>query len=143
MRLKELLARLAEHGVRFSVIGGVALIARGVQRATADLDIATPRAAFNALSSPPRIVELEEQVCGDDFQLLVLFEETLALLHRRLDGGRGEGRAVTCAPSTEGPLVDSLPPADDVDLRSLAHFTKKLEDGCGRERRRHSRGEES
>lgn len=43
MRLRELLARLAEHQVRFSVIGGVALIARGVQRSTEDLDIAYAR----------------------------------------------------------------------------------------------------
>ena len=43
MKLRELLARLAEHQVRFSVIGGVALIARGVQRATEDLDIAYAR----------------------------------------------------------------------------------------------------
>ena len=43
MKLQELLARLADHHVRFSVIGGVALIARGVQRATEDLDIAYAR----------------------------------------------------------------------------------------------------
>ncbi len=43
MKLRELLARLAEHQVRFSVIGGVALISRGVQRATEDLDIAYAR----------------------------------------------------------------------------------------------------
>jgi len=43
MRLRELLDRLAEGKVRFSVIGGVALIARGVQRSTEDLDIAYAR----------------------------------------------------------------------------------------------------
>jgi len=43
MKLRELLARLADNGVRFSVIGGVALVARGVQRATEDLDIAYAR----------------------------------------------------------------------------------------------------
>lgn len=43
MKLRQLLARLAEHDVRFSVIGGVALIARGVQRSTEDLDIAYAR----------------------------------------------------------------------------------------------------
>lgn len=41
MKLRQLLALLAEHEVRFAVIGGVALIARGVQRSTVDLDIAT------------------------------------------------------------------------------------------------------
>jgi hypothetical protein len=43
MKLRELLARLAEDRVRFVVIGGVALIARGAQRATEDLDIAYAR----------------------------------------------------------------------------------------------------
>lgn len=43
MKLQQLLARLTEAGVRFSIIGGVALIARGVQRATEDLDIAYAR----------------------------------------------------------------------------------------------------
>src|SRR5690242_12070367 len=43
MKLRELLGRLAEHQVRFAVIGGVALIARGAQRSTEDLDIAYAR----------------------------------------------------------------------------------------------------
>jgi hypothetical protein len=43
MKLQALLQRLVEHQVRFSVIGGVALIARGVQRSTEDLDIAYAR----------------------------------------------------------------------------------------------------
>lgn len=43
MKLQQLLARLTDAGVRFSIIGGVALIARGVQRATEDLDIAYAR----------------------------------------------------------------------------------------------------
>ena len=47
MKLKELLALLVEHGVRFSVIGGVALIARGVQRSTEDLDIVYARDRYN------------------------------------------------------------------------------------------------
>jgi len=38
MKLREILRRLVEHDVRFSVIGGVALVARGVQRSTEDLD---------------------------------------------------------------------------------------------------------
>jgi hypothetical protein len=43
MKLRELLGLLASAGVRFSVIGGVALVARGVQRGTEDLDIAYAR----------------------------------------------------------------------------------------------------
>jgi hypothetical protein len=43
MKLRDLLQRLADAGVRFSVIGGVALIARGVQRSTEDLDVAYAR----------------------------------------------------------------------------------------------------
>lgn len=43
MKLQALLKQLVDHRVRFVVIGGVALIARGVQRATEDLDIAYAR----------------------------------------------------------------------------------------------------
>jgi hypothetical protein len=43
MKLRELLGCLADAQVRFVVIGGVALIARGVERSTADLDIAYAR----------------------------------------------------------------------------------------------------
>jgi hypothetical protein len=43
MKLQELLKRLVDHQVRFVVIGGVALIARGIQRSTEDLDIAYAR----------------------------------------------------------------------------------------------------
>jgi len=49
MKLRDLLVRLAEHQVRFSVIGGIALIARGVQRATEDLDIAYARDRENLI----------------------------------------------------------------------------------------------
>ena len=43
MKLRQLLALLSERDVRFVVIGGVALIARGVQRSTEDLDVAYAR----------------------------------------------------------------------------------------------------
>lgn len=43
MKLQALLKLLVDSQVRFSVIGGVALIARGVQRSTEDLDIAYAR----------------------------------------------------------------------------------------------------
>jgi hypothetical protein len=43
MRLQELLRGLTDGGVRFAVIGGVALVARGVQRSTEDLDVAYAR----------------------------------------------------------------------------------------------------
>jgi len=43
MLLTDLLRRLVDHRVRFCVIGGVALVARGVNRATEDLDIAYAR----------------------------------------------------------------------------------------------------
>ena len=64
MKLRELLALLVEHEVRFSVIGGVALIARGVQRSTEDLDIAYAR----------------------DRQNLTRLAEALAPIHPRLRG---------------------------------------------------------
>jgi hypothetical protein len=43
MILTDLLKRLVEHQVRFSVIGGVALVIRGVNRTTEDLDISYAR----------------------------------------------------------------------------------------------------
>ena len=43
MQLTELLKLLVDHEVRFSVIGGVALLARGAQRTTEDLDVAYAR----------------------------------------------------------------------------------------------------
>ncbi len=43
MKLQALLARLADHQVRFVIIGGVALVSRGVQRSTEDLDISYAR----------------------------------------------------------------------------------------------------
>lgn len=64
MKLRELLALLVEHEVRFSVIGGVALIARGVQRSTEDLDIAYAR----------------------DRQNLARLAQALAPIHPRLRG---------------------------------------------------------
>jgi hypothetical protein len=68
MKLQELLRRLGEAGVRFSVIGGVALIARGVQRATEDLDIAYAR----------------------DRENLARLAEALRPLHPRLRGVPGD-----------------------------------------------------
>jgi hypothetical protein len=68
MKLRELLTLLAGSGVRFSVIGGVALIARGVQRATEDLDIAYARDRDN----------------------LARLAATLAPIHPRLRGVPGD-----------------------------------------------------
>lgn len=68
MKLRALLALLAEHEVRFSVIGGVALIARGVQRTTEDLDIAYAR----------------------DRQNLARLAGALAAIHPRLRGVPGD-----------------------------------------------------
>ena len=68
MKLQELLRRLVDQGVRFSVIGGVALIARGVQRATEDLDIAYAR----------------------DRENLARLADALAPIHPRLRGVEGD-----------------------------------------------------
>ncbi len=43
VQLTQLLRLLVEHRVRFAVIGGVALLARGAQRTTEDLDISYAR----------------------------------------------------------------------------------------------------
>jgi len=64
MRLQDLMSCLVASGARFSIIGGVALVARGVQRSTEDLDIAYAR----------------------DRQNLDLLAAALAPLHPRLRG---------------------------------------------------------
>lgn len=64
MRLRELLRRLADHRVRFSVIGGVALIARGVQRSTEDLDIAYARDRENLANLAAALASLHPKLRG-------------------------------------------------------------------------------
>lgn len=64
MKLRELLARLVEHEVRFSVIGGVALIARGVQRSTEDLDIAYARDRQNLTRLASALEGIHPQLRG-------------------------------------------------------------------------------
>lgn len=93
MRLTELLARLVNGGVRFSVIGGVALIARGIQRATEDLDIAYSRDRDN----------------------LARLSATLAPLHPRLRGVPAELPFVLNEPSLRSGLNFTL----DTDLGPL------------------------
>ncbi len=64
MQLRDLLARLTEHQVRFVIIGGVALIARGVQRATEDLDIAYARDRQNLRSLATALAPLHPRLRG-------------------------------------------------------------------------------
>lgn len=64
MQLRELLNRLTEQNVRFSVIGGVALIARGVQRATEDLDIAYARDRANLAHLAAALAPLHPRLRG-------------------------------------------------------------------------------
>ena len=94
MKLRELLKRLTEHKVRFVVIGGVALIARGVQRATEDLDIAYAR----------------------DRENLSRLADALASIHPKLRGVEGELPFVLDEASLRSglnfPLVTDLGPRD-------------------------------
>ena len=64
MRLRELLAQLSNAQVRFVVIGGVALIARGVERATADLDVAYARDRANLSRLASVLAPLHPRVRG-------------------------------------------------------------------------------
>lgn len=64
MKLRELLGLLTEAGVRFSVIGGVALIVRGVQRATEDLDIAYARDRENLTRLAGALAPLHPRLRG-------------------------------------------------------------------------------
>jgi hypothetical protein len=75
MKLRELLAQLVEHHVRFSVIGGVALIARGVQRATEDLDIAYARDRENLANLAAALKPLHPRLRGVPADLPFVLDE--------------------------------------------------------------------
>ena len=75
MKLRELLAKLAEHQVRFSVIGGVALIARGVQRSTEDLDIAYARDRENLSRLAAALQSLHPRLRGVPADLPFVLDE--------------------------------------------------------------------
>ena len=75
MKLRELLARLAEHQVRFSVIGGVALIARGVQRSTEDLDIAYARDRENLARLVAALAPIHPRLRGAPAELPFVLDE--------------------------------------------------------------------
>jgi hypothetical protein len=64
VKLRQLLALLAEHEVRFVVIGGVALIARGVQRSTEDLAIAYARDRENLARLATALTSIHPRLRG-------------------------------------------------------------------------------
>ncbi|MEM6559431.1 MAG: nucleotidyl transferase AbiEii/AbiGii toxin family protein [Myxococcota bacterium] len=75
MKLRELLKRLTEHKVRFVVIGGVALIARGVQRATEDLDIAYARDRENLSRLADALASIHPKLRGVEGELPLVLDE--------------------------------------------------------------------
>lgn len=75
MKLRELLALLADNGVRFSVIGGVALIARGVQRSTEDLDIAYARDRENLAKLARALTPIRPRLRGVPADLPFVLDE--------------------------------------------------------------------
>ncbi|MEM9695176.1 MAG: nucleotidyl transferase AbiEii/AbiGii toxin family protein [Myxococcota bacterium] len=75
MKLRALLARLVEFEVRFVIIGGVALIARGVQRATEDLDIAYARDRQNLSRLASALASLNPSLRGVEGNLPFVLDE--------------------------------------------------------------------
>ncbi len=75
MKLRELLALLVEHEVRFSIIGGVALIARGVQRSTEDLDIAYARDRQNLARLAQALHQVHPKLRGVPADLPFVLDE--------------------------------------------------------------------
>jgi hypothetical protein len=75
MKLKELLARLVEKQVRFSVIGGVALVARGVERSTEDLDIAYARDRENLARLASTLAPIHPRLRGVSAELPFVLDE--------------------------------------------------------------------
>jgi hypothetical protein len=64
MSIRALLEVLTAQGVRFSVIGGVALIARGVQRSTQDLDVSYSRDRENIVRLATALAPIHPRLRG-------------------------------------------------------------------------------
>jgi hypothetical protein len=78
MKLQQLIAVLSDADIRFSVIGGVALIARGVQRSTEDLDISYARDRENLKRLAAALAPIHPRLRGIEGDLpFVLDEATL------------------------------------------------------------------
>ena len=78
MKLQQLIALLSDAKIRFSVIGGVALIARGVQRSTEDLDISYARDRENLKRLADALAPIHPRLRGVEGELpFVLDEATL------------------------------------------------------------------
>ncbi len=75
MKVLELLLLLQRHQVRFSVIGGIALIARGVQRSTEDLDIAYARDRENLSRLVAALRDIHPRLRGVPADLPFVFDE--------------------------------------------------------------------
>lgn len=75
MKVLELLQLLQQHRVRFSVIGGIALIARGVQRSTEDLDIAYARDRENLSRLVGALRDIHPRLRGVPAELPFVFDE--------------------------------------------------------------------
>jgi hypothetical protein len=75
MQLRALLTLLVDQQVRFSVIGGVALIARGVQRSTQDLDIAYARDRQNLARLASALQPLHPKLRGVPGELPFVLDE--------------------------------------------------------------------
>jgi len=76
MQLRVLLTLLVDQKIRFSVIGGVALIARGVQRATQDLDIAYARDRQNLARLAAALKPLHPKLRGVPGDLPFVLDES-------------------------------------------------------------------
>ena len=74
MTLRELLRQLTVNNVRFVVIGGVALVSRGAQRSTEDLDIAYARDRENLQRLATALEPLHPKLRGVPPELPFLFD---------------------------------------------------------------------
>ncbi len=75
MKLRDLLTILVDGEVRFSIIGGVALIARGAQRSTEDLDIAYARDRQNLARLAAALKPLHPRLRGVPGDLPFVLDE--------------------------------------------------------------------
>jgi hypothetical protein len=65
---RQLFVALAQHGVAYVTIGGIAIQAHGGQRLTQDLDIAVPASTENSARLAGALGDLDARILGPDGQ---------------------------------------------------------------------------
>ncbi|HZI91559.1 MAG TPA: nucleotidyl transferase AbiEii/AbiGii toxin family protein [Thermoleophilaceae bacterium] len=109
----EILAALNEHGVQYVVVGGFAIAAHGVVRATADLDLVVQLDWDNAAALAAALTTIEARDL-DDSRSAISQESLVRSADRRLRTRHGEVRLLNEADGV--PRYEELVPAAVIEL---------------------------